>query len=86
MVLEWHHLADSLCGIEEGTVATSRFVLSGRQKAARLAYVPALVELRLPQGFHDMPPVDQRRAVEVAMADALEQAGRVIDFAQKPAA
>lgn len=57
---------------------TSRFMLSGRDRSARLGYVPALAELRLPAGFHDLAPVDQSRALEEAMNDAFEQAKRVI--------
>lgn len=58
----------------------SRFLLTGRIKAARLPYVPALVELRLPQGFHDLPPAQQRIEVEAAMASALAQANKVISL------
>lgn len=57
---------------------TSRFMLAGRTRSDRLAYVPAVVELRLPQGFHDLSPAEKQRAVEEAMASAMEQALRAI--------
>lgn len=59
-------------------MATSRFVLAGRTRSARLAYVPALVELRLPQGFHDLSPDEQKRAIEESMGAAFEQAMKAI--------
>lgn len=57
---------------------TSRFVLTGRTRSARMAYVPALVELRLPQGFHDLSTAEKQRALEESMASAMEQALRAI--------
>lgn len=57
---------------------TSRFMLSGRDRSARLGYVPALAELRLPAGFHDLSLADKSAALEEAMNTAFEQAKRVI--------
>lgn len=56
----------------------TRFILTGSRKAAPLGYVPALVELRLPAGFHDLSLADKGRVVEEAMNAAFEQAKRVI--------
>lgn len=58
---------------------TPRFILSPRADALRLAYHPALVELRLPLGFSALPPTERKRIVEIELNRAVAVAADVID-------
>lgn len=52
----------------------SRFLLSSPASALRLGRTTAVMELRLPAGFHALSRDEQREALERAAGDAVEGA------------
>lgn len=50
-----------------------RLMLTSPEAALRLNRCTALIELRLPIGFHSLPVPDQERAINEAAAKAAEE-------------